>query len=89
MPRCGTTLSNFEVGLGYKEVKDIAVTLKFKLINQENTYILAWTTTPWTLPGNVALAVGKDIEYVKIKIEDNYYILAEKRLEIIKKNTRL
>ena len=88
-PRCGTTLSNFEVGLGYKEVKDIAITLKFKLINQENTYILAWTTTPWTLPGNVALAVGKDIEYVKIKIEDNYYILAEKRLEIIKEEYKI
>jgi isoleucyl-tRNA synthetase len=88
-PRCGTTLSNFEVGLGYKEVKDIAITLKFKLINQENTYILAWTTTPWTLPGNVALAVGKDIEYVKIKIGDNYYILAEKRLEIIKEEYKI
>jgi isoleucyl-tRNA synthetase len=83
-PRCGTTLSNFEVSLGYKEVKDVAITLKFKLRDQENTFILAWTTTPWTLPGNVALAIGKDIDYVKIQIEDNYYILAEKRLEIIK-----
>lgn len=83
-PRCGTTLSNFEVGLGYQETEDIALTLKFKLKNKEDTFILAWTTTPWTLPGNVALAVGKDINYLKIKIDNEYYILAEKRIEIIK-----
>ena len=83
-PHCGTTLSNFEVGLGYKETEDLAVTVKFKLKNQDNTFILAWTTTPWTLPGNVALAVGKNIEYLKIKIDNDYYILAEKRIEIIK-----
>ena len=83
-PRCGTTLSNFEVGLGYKETTDIAITLKFKIRDQKNTFILAWTTTPWTLPGNVALAVGKDVDYIKIQIGENYYILAEKRVEIIK-----
>jgi len=68
-PRCETTLSQQEVSEGYKDVKDIAVTVKFKVKNPgqydlpENTYLLAWTTTPWTLPGNVALAIGKDIKY--------------------------
>ena len=68
-PRCETTLSQQEVSEGYKDVKDIAVTVKFKVKNPEkiglsgDVYLLAWTTTPWTLPGNVALAVGKDIEY--------------------------
>jgi isoleucyl-tRNA synthetase len=72
-PRCETTLSNFEVAQGYKDITDISVTAKFKMkagqkigdfVTDENTFILAWTTTPWTLPGNVALAVGKDIKYV-------------------------
>ncbi|MBU6323839.1 isoleucine--tRNA ligase, partial [Patescibacteria group bacterium] len=68
-PRCETTLSQAEVAEGYKDVKDIAVTVKFKVKNPEklglsgDVYMLAWTTTPWTLPGNVALAVGTDIEY--------------------------
>jgi isoleucyl-tRNA synthetase len=68
-PRCGTGLSSHEVAQGYADVKDIAVTVKFKLKNPEkigllgDVYMLAWTTTPWTLPGNVALAVGNDIEY--------------------------
>ena len=80
-PHCETTLSNFEVAQGYRDIKDISVYVKFKMQNakgkskdedgedRENTYFLAWTTTPWTLPGNVALAVGKDIEYVKVKVE--------------------
>lgn len=68
-PRCGTALSSHELAQGYQDDKDLSVTAKFKVVGQENTYILAWTTTPWTLPGNVALAVGKDIEYVKIKID--------------------
>lgn len=71
-PRCETTLSQSEVSEGYKDVKDLSVTAKFKVkpgqkigdfVTDDNTYILAWTTTPWTLPGNVALAVGKDVEY--------------------------
>ncbi|HEX8946754.1 MAG TPA: class I tRNA ligase family protein, partial [Candidatus Paceibacterota bacterium] len=70
-PRCETTLSQQEVAEGYKDVKDIAVTVKFKVTNPEklglkgDVYLLAWTTTPWTLPGNVALAVGENVEYVK------------------------
>ena len=87
-PRCETTLSNFEVNQGYRDITDISVTVKFALNNEPNTYFLAWTTTPWTLPGNVALAVGPEIDYVKIKVEpsgDNY-ILAKARLSNIKDN---
>lgn len=76
-PRCETTLSQQEVSEGYMDVKDLAVTAKFALKDEPGTYILAWTTTPWTLPGNVALAVGKDIEYVKVKSEDAFYIVAK------------
>lgn len=66
-PRCETTLSQGEVAEGYKMIKDLAVTVKFPLVDEPNTYILAWTTTPWTLPGNVALAVHKDVTYVKVR----------------------
>lgn len=66
-PRCETTLANFEVNQGYKDVTDISVTAKFELKDEPGTYVLAWTTTPWTLPGNVALAVGDDIDYLKIQ----------------------
>ncbi len=76
-PRCETPLSNFEVTQGYKDTVDQSVIAKFKLKDEADTYILAWTTTPWTLPGNVALAVSEDIAYVKIKDGDEYYILAK------------
>jgi isoleucyl-tRNA synthetase len=66
-PRCGTSLSSHELSQGYKDVKDLSVTAKFKIVGTDNEYFLAWTTTPWTLPGNVALAVGKDITYVKVR----------------------
>ena len=66
-PRCETTLANFEVNQGYKGVTDISATVKFELRDEPGTYVLAWTTTPWTLPGNVALAVGANIDYVKIR----------------------
>ena len=65
-PRCGTTLSSHEIAQGYQDVKDLSVYAKFKIKNEENTYIIAWTTTPWTLPGNVALAIGEKLDYVKI-----------------------
>jgi isoleucyl-tRNA synthetase len=87
-PRCETTLSQTEVSEGYRDVKDIAVTVKFELKNPEkiglsgNVYMLAWTTTPWTLPGNVALAVGKNIEYEVTRVESGEtYILAKYALE--------
>jgi len=69
-PRCETTLSTTEVADGYKDITDISVTAKFELVDEPGTYVLAWTTTPWTLPGNVALAVGEDIEYVKVEVSE-------------------
>lgn len=85
-PRCETTLSNFEVSQGYKDVTDISVIVKFALSGESETFILAWTTTPWTLPGNVALAINPEITYVKIKIGSENYILAKERLIIIKED---
>jgi isoleucyl-tRNA synthetase len=82
-PRCGTALSSHELAQGYEDITDISVYVKFKVVGQENTYILAWTTTPWTLPGNVGLAVGKDIEYVKIKSGEEFLILAKERLSAL------
>lgn len=85
-PRCETTLSNFEVTQGYKDVTDISVYVKFELIDlpaqagEHGTFFLAWTTTPWTLPGNVALAVGADIEYSKVFSENATYIVATDRV---------
>ncbi len=78
--RCSTPLSNFEANQGYQDVTDPAITVKFRLLDEENTFILAWTTTPWTLPSNMALAVGPEIDYVKVKDGDEYYIMAEARL---------
>ena len=75
-PLLETTLSNFEVNQGYKDITDISATVSFELINDPGTYVLAWTTTPWTLLGNAALAVGEDIMYVKVKHEDKTYVLA-------------
>src|SRR3990167_6803961 len=78
---CGTPLSSHEVALGYRNVKENSVYLKFKLVSQSDTFILAWTTTPWTLPGNAALAVGKDIRYI-IAVKDNQkYIIAKDLVE--------
>ncbi|HOV88729.1 MAG TPA: isoleucine--tRNA ligase [Candidatus Paceibacterota bacterium] len=70
-PRCETTLSQYEVSEGYKDVTDLAVTAKFELADEPNVYILAWTTTPWTLIGNVALAIGENIEYVKFRLSNH------------------
>jgi len=80
-PRCSTGLSNFEVGLAYADKSDKAVTVKFELENKPKTYVLAWTTTPWTLPGNLALSVGAEIDYVVVEKGDKKYILAQERLE--------
>ncbi|OHA20221.1 MAG: hypothetical protein A2836_02880 [Candidatus Taylorbacteria bacterium RIFCSPHIGHO2_01_FULL_45_63] len=83
-PRCGTTLSNFEVSQGYKDVTDISVYVKFELTREPGTCFLVWTTTPWTLPGNVALAVHPDIVYVKVAVGQSRYILAKEKLSLIK-----
>jgi isoleucyl-tRNA synthetase len=63
--RCGTALSTHELAQGYADVKDLSVTVKFELVDEPGTFLLAWTTTPWTLPGNVGLAVGEKIEYAE------------------------
>ena len=85
--RCETTLSQSEVAEGYKTIKDLSATAKFKLKDQSNTHILAWTTTPWTLIGNVALAIGKNIDYVSIKTQDGQnYILAKEALKRVIKD---
>lgn len=76
-PRCGTPLSSHEVAQGYKDVKERSATAKFIVKGEENTYFLAWTTTPWTLPSNVALCVNPHEAYVKIQVGDEKYILAE------------
>lgn len=80
-PRCGTPLSSHEVAQGYKDVKERSATAKFIVKGEENTYFLAWTTTPWTLPSNVALCVNPNETYVKIKSGEEYYILAEALVE--------
>ncbi|MBM4143793.1 MAG: isoleucine--tRNA ligase [Lentisphaerae bacterium] len=79
-PRCATPLSNFETNQGYEEVTDPAITVRFKVEGADNTYILAWTTTPWTLPSNMALAVGGGIRYARVKDKDAIYILAADRV---------
>ena len=77
--RCGTSLSSHEVALGYQETEDPSLYVKFALRDREKTYFLVWTTTPWTLAANVALAVGKNINYLEVVNEENgeHYILSE------------
>lgn len=92
-PRCVTPLANFEVNQGYKDVKDITVTAKFKLTNAKEklgvdgeVFVLAWTTTPWTLPGNVLLAVNKEVNYLVVEIENENFVLAKDRSEQVLKD---
>ena len=83
--RCATPLSSHELAQGYRDnVPDPSVFVRFRLKKDPKTSILAWTTTPWTLPGNVALAVGPDVDYIKVKEGDEYLILAEARLAVLK-----
>lgn len=79
-PRCETPLSSHEVSQGYKDVKDPSIYVKMKLQGTKNTYFLVWTTTPWTLISNVALAVHPEIDYVKIDTDGNSYIMAKERI---------
>ena len=81
--RCGTALSSHELAQGYEEVKDLSVTVKFELEDEPGTYLLAWTTTPWTLPGNVALAVGKGIAYGVYEKDGEQVIVAVNRAEAL------
>jgi len=80
-PRCSTVLSNHELNLGgYEDVHDPSITVKFRIKGEDKTFFLAWTTTPWTLPSNLALALGPEVVYVRVKDGDEYYILAKERL---------
>ena len=92
--RCGTTLSNFEVSQGYRDVEDLALTVKFELLDPvggqdlpeaggPRTYLLAWTTTPWTLPGNLALAVAPTASYVLVQIGEERFVVARDRLSVL------
>ena len=95
-PRCGTALSSHEVAQGYKDVKDLTCIAKFKVKGKENTYILAWTTTPWTLPSNLALCVNKSYTYAEVKVnagtedEPKYenYILAKDLISSVLKDKK-
>ena len=95
-PRCGTALSSHEVAQGYKDVKDLTCIAKFKVTGKENTYILAWTTTPWTLPSNLALCVNKSYIYAEVKVnagteeEPKYenYILAKDLISAVLKDKK-
>lgn len=80
--KLGTPLSNFEANLNYKDVDDPSATIAFERIDEPGVYLLAWTTTPWTLPSNLALMVGKEIDYVRVRDPQNgkQYILAKARL---------
>jgi len=84
-PRCGTPLSDHEVSLGYAQATDPSVFVRMPLVDEENTSLLVWTTTPWTLPGNVAVAAHPDIDYVKVAVGDGddheFLILAKPLLE--------
>lgn len=87
-PRCGTTLSSHEVAQGYKSVEEDSIYLKFRVKDKRNKYplfFLVWTTTPWTLPANVALAINKNVYYVKVLKDNEEYILARDRLNVIEK----
>ncbi|QDX92804.1 isoleucine--tRNA ligase [Brevibacillus laterosporus] len=83
-PDCQTTLSSHEVAQGYEDVKDLSATVKFRSKNGEDIF-LAWTTTPWTLPANTALAINKDIDYVRVKQNGEVYVVAKNLVEKVLK----
>src|SRR4051812_16050897 len=84
-PRCGTALSSHEVALGYEDVKDPSIYVRFPLLGEDGTEsgesMLVWTTTPWTLPGNVAVAVAPGVTYVRARVEGEMLIVAEPLVE--------
>lgn len=88
-PRCETPLSSHEVSQGYQEVEDPSIYVKAKLRDQERTYFLVWTTTPWTLISNVALAFNPQVKYVKVEYQNEFLILAEDRLEVLQDDYRI
>ena len=82
-PRCGTALSSHEVAQGYKNVKETSAYVRFRVKGEENTYLLAWTTTPWTLPSNLALCVNPRDTYVKFVVEGQRCIMAQALVEAV------
>lgn len=80
-PRCETPLAASEVALNYADIKDISVYVKFELTDEPGTNLLAWTTTPWTLPGNTAIAINKEIKYAKVEFGGTIFILAKDLVE--------
>lgn len=90
-PTCNTVLSNFEAGSNYKDTTDPALYITFPLVEEPDVSLIAWTTTPWTLPSNLACAVNPEFDYVKIKDEekDKMYIVAECRLKEVLKQTKI
>ena len=87
-PRCETPLSSHEVALGYKDITEQTITVRFKIKN-ENRYLLAWTTTPWTLPSNLGLAVNPKIDYAVVKQDNNEYVLANDLVNKYFKNAKI
>ena len=79
-PRCGTALSSHEVAQGYKEVKETSATVRFRVPDEENTFFLAWTTTPWTLPSNVSLCVNPDVTYAYVRVDGRETLIMAKDL---------
>ncbi|MBT7121659.1 MAG: class I tRNA ligase family protein, partial [Clostridia bacterium] len=82
-PRCGTSLSSHEVAQGYQDVTEESIFVKFKLAKEDNTYFMAWTTTPWTLPSNVALCVNPKETYVKVELDREYIIMAKALVDTV------
>ena len=84
--RCGTGLASHEVAQGYEEITTTSVPVKFKVKGKDNEFFLAWTTTPWTLPSNVCLSVNPEVDYVKVKVKDEYYYLADNLKDAVLKD---
>ncbi|HDQ16714.1 MAG TPA: hypothetical protein ENN31_01165 [Candidatus Vogelbacteria bacterium] len=80
-PRCETTLSNFEVNQGYADIEDISVIVKIPLVGEKDSYLLIWTTTPWTLPANVAVAINPEFIYCRVEHQGQFYIVAKNLIE--------
>ncbi|GGP09068.1 isoleucine--tRNA ligase [Oceanobacillus neutriphilus] len=84
-PHCETSLSSHEVAQGYKDVTDLSATAKFQIEGRDNEYLLGWTTTPWTLPANVALAVNPEMDYMRVQQENEIYIVAQPLVQDVMK----
>jgi isoleucyl-tRNA synthetase len=82
-PRCETTLSSHEVAQGYQDVVDASVYLKLPVARDQHTKLLVWTTTPWTLPGNVAVAVSPTATYAKVRVDDDFYVMVVARVKAV------